>query len=145
MSWVAAKTKFKGEFKALDFFKSIGINSYVPSYKTKRVWSDRIKKVTVPAISGYIFFELSKINYDMVNINPFTKNIVKGLNGLPAVISEKEINGIIEEAKIKDYQIIMTEKDYFKVKDFNLQNINYLKVSLEIDGLDKLISRINQI
>ena len=39
----------------------------------------------------------------------------------------------------------MTEKDYFKVKDFNLQNINYLKVSLEIDGLDKLISRINQI
>ncbi len=39
----------------------------------------------------------------------------------------------------------MTEKDYFKVKNFNLQNINYLKVSLEIDGLDKLISRINQI
>tara|TARA_B100000886_G_scaffold339776_1_gene306288 strand:- start:275 stop:1201 length:927 start_codon:yes stop_codon:yes gene_type:complete len=59
--------------------------------------------------------------------------------------SEKEINEIIEEAKIKDYQIIMTEKDYFKVKDFNLQNINYLKVSLEIDGIDKLISRINQI
>ena len=59
--------------------------------------------------------------------------------------SKKEINEIVEEAKIKDYQIIMTEKDYFKVKDFNLQNINYLKVSLEIDGLDKLISRINQI
>ena len=92
MGWFAAKTKFKGEFKALDFFKSIGVNSYVPSYKTKRVWSDRIKKVTVPAISGYVFFELSKINYNLVNINPFTKNIVKGLNGLPAVITEKEIN-----------------------------------------------------
>ena len=92
MSWFAAKTKFKGEFKALDFFKSIGVKSYVPSYKTKRVWSDRIKKVTVPAISGYIFFELSKINYDLVNINPFTKNIVKGLNGLPAIITEREIN-----------------------------------------------------
>ena len=39
----------------------------------------------------------------------------------------------------------MTEKDYFKVKDFNLQNIKYLKVSLEINGIDKLISRINQI
>ena len=95
MSWFAAKTKFKGEFKALDFFKSIGVNSYVPSYKTKKVWSDRIKKVTVPAISGYVFFELSKINYDLVNVNPFTKNIVKGLNGLPAIITEKEINTII--------------------------------------------------
>ena len=92
MSWFAAKTKFRGEFKALDFFKSIGVKSYVPYYKTKRIWSDRTKKVTVPAISGYIFFELSKINYDLVNINPFTKNIVKGLNGLPAIITEKEIH-----------------------------------------------------
>ena len=92
MSWFAAKTKFRGEFKALDFFKSIGVKSYVPYYKTKRIWSDRTKKVTVPAISGYIFFELSKINYDLVNINPFTKNIVKDLNGLPAIITEKEIH-----------------------------------------------------
>ena len=61
MSWFAAKTKLKGEFKALDFFKSIGVNSYVPSYKTKRVWSDRIKKVTVPAISGYIFLNYQKL------------------------------------------------------------------------------------
>ena len=61
MSWFAAKTKFKGEFKALDFFKSIGVKSYVPYFKTKRVWSDRIKKVTVPAISGYVFFYLPKI------------------------------------------------------------------------------------
>ena len=102
MSWFAAKTKNKGEFKALDFFKSMGINSYVPYYKTKRVWSDRIKKVTVPVISGYIFFELSKINYDLININPFTKNIVKGLNGLPAIIQEKEINTLKKYLKGED-------------------------------------------
>ena len=57
-----AKTKQKGEFKALNFFNSMGINCYVPSYMTKRVWSDRIKKVKVPAISGYVFFELNKIS-----------------------------------------------------------------------------------
>jgi hypothetical protein len=56
MSWFAAKTKPKGEFKAMNFFNSVGINSYVPSYQTKKVWSDRIKKVVVPAISGYVFF-----------------------------------------------------------------------------------------
>ena len=56
--------------------------------------------------------------------------------------SKKEIKEIVEEAKIKDYQIIMTEKDYFKVKNFNLQNINYLKVSLEIEKKEKLINRI---
>ena len=94
MNWFAAKTKQKGEFKALNFFNSIGINCYVPSYVTKRVWSDRIKKVTVPAISGYVFFELPKINYQLININPFTKNIVRGLNGMPAIIKEGEINAL---------------------------------------------------
>jgi len=91
MSWFAAKTKNKGEFKALNFFISMGINSYVPSYVTKRVWSDRIKKVTVPAITGYVFFELNKINYNLVNLNPFTKNIVRDIGGRPAIIKNKEI------------------------------------------------------
>ena len=68
MSWFAAKTKSKGEFKAMNFFNSIGIDSYVPSYQTKRIWSDRIKKITVPAISGYVFFELVKINFELINL-----------------------------------------------------------------------------
>ena len=90
MSWFAAKTKHGGEFKALKFFNSIGVNSYVPSYKTKRIWSDRVKKVTVPAINGYVFFELPKLNFALINVNPFTKNIVKS-NGAPAIIKENEI------------------------------------------------------
>ena len=91
MCWFAAKTKPKGEFKAMNFFNSVGINSYVPSYKTKRVWSDRIKKVIVPAISGYVFFELVKINFELINLNPYTKCIVRGIDGGPAIIKENEI------------------------------------------------------
>ncbi len=91
MCWFAAKTKRKGEFKAKDFFNSVGINSYVPSYLTRKVWSDRIKKVTVPAISGYVFFELPRIDFDLININPFTKNVVRGIDGLPAIIKDEEM------------------------------------------------------
>ena len=36
----------------------------------------------------------------------------------------------------------MTEKDYFKIKDFNLDNINYIKVDLEIENKQKLIERV---
>ena len=91
MSWFAAKTKHRGEFKAMNFFNSLGVNSYVPSYKTKRLWSDRIKRVTVPAISGYVFFELPKIDFALINLNPFTKNIVRDIGGVPAIIKDKEI------------------------------------------------------
>ena len=97
MSWFAAKTKQKGEFKALNFFNSIGINCYVPSYVTKRVWSDRIKKITVPAINGYVFFELNKIDFKLINLNTFPKNIVRDINGLPAIIKNEEITSL------KDY------------------------------------------
>ena len=36
----------------------------------------------------------------------------------------------------------MTEKDFFKLNEFKLENINYLKVSLSINNEEKLIERI---
>jgi tetraacyldisaccharide-1-P 4'-kinase len=36
----------------------------------------------------------------------------------------------------------MTEKDYYKIKHFNIDKINYLKVSLEIKEKTKLINTI---
>ena len=40
--------------------------------------------------------------------------------------------------KLRIYQVIMTEKDYFKIKDFKINNIGYLKVTLEIKLKQKL-------
>ena len=144
MSWFAAKTKLKGEFKALDFFKSIGVNSYVPSYRTKRIWSDRIKKVTVPAISGYIFFELSKIDYNLVNINPFTKNIVKGLNGLPAIITEKEINKLKKHLKGDD---LMPVENLFEGQKIKIGSgpFIYKKGTINKIGCSKVVINIEAI
>ena len=48
------------------------------------------------------------------------------------MFSKKEIKNIDNLAKQKNLKIIMTEKDYFKLKDFNLENYDYLKVNLEI-------------
>ena len=56
--------------------------------------------------------------------------------------SKAEIKNIVEKAKNKYYQIIMTEKDYFKIKDFNISTIDYLKVSLEIIEKEKFIKTI---
>ena len=39
----------------------------------------------------------------------------------------------------------MTEKDYFKIKDFNLKNMNYLKVSLVLDEQENLFSMVKEI
>ena len=59
--------------------------------------------------------------------------------------SKSEIQNIIFEAERCSCEIVMTEKDYFKIKDFNLKNINYLKVSLVLDEQENLFSMVKEI
>ena len=58
--------------------------------------------------------------------------------------SKEEIQDIIREAESKNYKIIMTEKDYFKIKDYNFEKIHFLKISLEINRKQELLKKINQ-
>jgi len=92
MNWYAVKTKTKKELLAKDYYSAIGIEAYAPTYTTKRVWSDRIKKIKVSAIPGYLFFKLNKIDFDLVNLNPYTTNVVRTSSGKPAVIPPNEID-----------------------------------------------------
>jgi len=91
MNWYAVRTKTKKEMLAKDYYSAIGIEAYAPTYTTKRVWSDRIKKIKVSAIPGYLFFKLNKIDFDLVNLNPYTTNIVRTSSGRPAIIPQNEI------------------------------------------------------
>ena len=91
MNWYAVRTKAKKELLAKDYYSTLGIEAYVPTYTTKRVWSDRIKKIKVSAIPGYLFFKLKKIDFDLVNLNPYTTNVVRTSSGKPAVIPSDEI------------------------------------------------------
>ena len=59
--------------------------------------------------------------------------------------SKNEIQKLVEEAKRTNYEIIMTEKDYLRVKDFKIENLNYLKVMLEINKQDELLATIKEL
>jgi len=145
MSWFAAKTKPKGEFKAMNFFNSIGVDSYVPSFQTKKIWSDRVKKVTVPAISGYVFFELVKINFELINLNPYTKCVVRGIDGAPAAIKEHEIatlkkhlNGEPTNTEISFYegQNIKVCSGPFMLKKGIVNKVSDSKVIINIESIN---------
>ena len=59
--------------------------------------------------------------------------------------SRKEIEEILREADSKNFQIIMTEKDYFKINHFNLERIKYLKIILKISKQEKFIDEIRKL
>ena len=58
---------------------------------------------------------------------------------------KSEILSILKEAKRNNCELIMTEKDYFKLKKFNLKSLNYLKLSFEIKNKRKLLNKILKI
>ena len=116
--------------KNLEFFYSF--------FKPKNI--DKFKNKKLLAIAGIgnpeNFFKL---------LNQYNLNIEKKLIFPDHYeFTKAEIKNIIEDAKNKGLQIIMTEKDYFKIKDFNEPEIKYLEVSLEIKQKEKFIKKISQ-
>ena len=146
MCWFAAYTKPRGEFKALDYFTKCKINSYVPQYVELRRWSDRIKKTRVPAISGYIFFELESLNYDILNSNPFTRNIVKSL-GNPVKIKDEEIaflkNALKKHSLDTTFQYgdsVKIENGPFKNKRGSVDDVNENHITILLNSIKVRLS-----
>ena len=57
--------------------------------------------------------------------------------------SKTEIQKIIDDAEKNNCQIIMTEKDYFKMNINEFKKIDYLRVAIEIDNKQKLLDKTN--
>jgi len=55
---------------------------------------------------------------------------------------EKEIKQMTEEAVKNNFELITTEKDFYRIKNYGFKELKYLKVDLEIKENNKLISEI---
>ena len=102
---------------------------------------DEFKNKRLLAIAGIgnpeNFFDLLKKN----NLNIEKKLIFPDHYNF----SKKEIKKIIEQSKKDKLKIIMTEKDFYKIKNYSLNDIKYLKVEVKIRSEEKLFDRINKI
>jgi len=130
--------------KNIDFEKKIlqinqNLKIFYSQYKPVNINQFKNKKLLAIAAIGNPnnFFHLMKEN----NLN------IREELTFPDhyLFTKPEIQNIIKEANNKNYQIIMTEKDYFKIKDFNLDKVEYLKVALEINEKEKFIKTITSI
>ena len=141
MKWFVAHTKFRGELKAQESFSALGVNSYVPVYEEKREWSDRIKKTTTPAISGYIFFQAEKINYTLVNLNPYLKNVLRRV-GTAVEIKNSEIDAMKKCLKNYTDSISFNIGDGVKIMSGCLKNKEGIIETIEGSFLTLLINSI---
>ena len=125
------------ENKILEINKNIEI--FYSYYKPENI--DQFKNKELLAIAGIgnpeNFFRLIKES----NLNIKKKLIFPD----HYEFTETEVQNIIKEAKEKNYHIIMTEKDYYKIKNFNKDELKYLKVYLVIEKKEKFVKRITEL
>ena len=58
--------------------------------------------------------------------------------------NKEELKKIIKDSVKNQYTVITTEKDYYRIKDFNFKEIKYLKLEISITQKDKLINSIKK-
>lgn len=126
----------KFEDKLLNFNKNLSI--FYSNYKPKNLEQFKNKKLLAFAGIGSPnnFFKL---------LNHYGLKIEKQLT-FPDhyVFSPNEVSRIVEEAKNKNLEIITTEKDYYKIEDYGIKEIEFLKVDLEINDKEKLLKEIQK-
>ena len=131
---INGKRNIKFERKILKINKNLSI--FYSCYKPINI--RKFKKKKLYAIAGIgnpnnFFQTLKDFNLDVKKKFFFPDHYQ---------FSKNEILKIIEEAKDNNCKVIMTEKDYYRIKKFNNRNLEYLKVSLEIKNKKKFIDKI---
>ena len=56
--WYAVRVKSNRESIVATGLQQRGFEGFLPSYQTRRVWSDRVKEIQAPLFPGYIFCRL---------------------------------------------------------------------------------------
>lgn len=122
------------EKKILDISENISIfyTKYIPSNVTQ------FKNKGLLAFAGIgnpeNFFDILKIN---------NLNVQKTLSFPDHYKFDKlELQKIIDDSIKNNLQIITTEKDYYRIKDYGLKSIEYLKLEIQMKDKDKFINKI---
>ena len=124
------------EKKILEVSRNLKI--YYSKYIPSNINHFKNKKLVAFAGIGEpnLFFEiLKKNNLDVKKTISFPDHYE---------FKESEINEIYEFSKKNNYSMITTEKDFHRIKNFKIKNIEYLQLKLEIINKDELIDHLKK-
>lgn len=88
--WYALQVRPRFEKSVADTLVSKGFEGFLPMYRHRSRWSDRIKEVHLPLFSGYLFCRFDVNNRLPVLITPGVMQIV-GIARVPHPVEDEEI------------------------------------------------------
>jgi transcription antitermination factor NusG len=91
--WYALQIRSRWEATTAGLLRGKGLETLLPTYTTKRKWSDRFKVVESPLFPGYVFCRFNVQNRLPVLITPGVISVV-GTGKTPIAVHEAEIRSI---------------------------------------------------
>jgi transcription antitermination factor NusG len=91
--WFALQVRMRHESGVADHLEGKGYEWFLPLYKTRRRWSDRVKQVDSPLFPGYLFCRFNPHDRLPILKTPGVTQIV-GYNHVPVPVDEQEIEAI---------------------------------------------------
>ena len=91
--WYAVRIKSRFEFVTSAALDERGYETFLPSYRSRRAWSDRMKEVEIPLFPGYLFCRFDAADPYRVLNSPGVVNVISvGTRPLP--VDEQEVASI---------------------------------------------------
>jgi transcription antitermination factor NusG len=91
--WFALQIRMRHEVSVADHLAGKGYEWFLPLYKARRRWSDRVKEVSSPLFPGYLFCRFNPHDRLPILKTPGVTQIV-GYNHVPVPVDEQEIDAI---------------------------------------------------
>lgn len=91
--WFALQVRMRHESGVAAYLQGKGYEWFLPLYKSRKRWSDRIKESEAPLFPGYLFCRFNPQNRLPILKTPGVTQIV-GYNHVPVPVDETEINAI---------------------------------------------------
>jgi transcription antitermination factor NusG len=91
--WYALKVRSRCEGMVAGVLANKGYAPFLPTYQSKRRWSDRIRTLELPLFPGYLFCEFDVNNRLPILTTPGVHSIV-GIGKSPEPVAHEEIDAI---------------------------------------------------
>lgn len=110
-NWYVVYVKSRSEKKAETELQHKNIVTYLPLQRKLRQWSDRKKWVEMPLISGYLFVNITRKEYDLVLQSNYVVSYVR-FEGTAAIIPESQIENLKLMLKQDNLDICITQETF---------------------------------
>src|ERR1700692_1922964 len=93
LQWFALRVRSNFERPVSDLLQAKGVEEFLPTYRSRRIWSDRIRERDLPLFPGYVFCRIPIEARALVLATTGVVNIV-GVQQQALPIAEEEIAAV---------------------------------------------------